>query len=64
MDQDATLSMEVGLSQGDIVLDGDPAPPTERGTAVPAFQPTARSGTVAHLINCWALVFFWIAVKN
>ena len=31
------LGMEVGLSPGDIVLDGDPAPPTERGTAAPTF---------------------------
>jgi len=29
--------MEVGLSPGDIVLDGDPAPLTERSTAVPFF---------------------------
>jgi len=27
------LGMEVGLSPGDIVLDGDPAPPMELGTA-------------------------------
>jgi len=27
------LGMEVGLDPGDIVLDGDPAHPTERGTA-------------------------------
>jgi len=27
------LGMEVGLDPGDNVLDGDPAPPTERGTA-------------------------------
>jgi len=27
MDQDATWNMEVGLGPGDIVLDGDPAPP-------------------------------------
>jgi len=30
-----TLGMDVGLGQGDIVLDGNPAPPTERGTAAP-----------------------------
>ena len=30
--------MEVGLGPGDIVLDGDPAPTTERGTAPPIFQ--------------------------
>ena len=29
------LGMEVGLGPGHIVLDGDPAPPTERGTAPP-----------------------------
>ena len=34
------LGMEVGLGSGDIVLDGDPAPPTERGTAAShTFQP-------------------------
>jgi len=27
------LGMGVGLSQGDFVLDGDPAPPEKRGTA-------------------------------
>ena len=32
MDQDATW-YGVGLGQGDIVLDGDPASPTERDTA-------------------------------
>jgi len=32
------LGMEVGLGLGDIVLDGDPAPP-ERGTAAPSFRP-------------------------
>jgi len=34
------LDAEVGLGPGDIVLDGDPAPPTERGTATsPTFRP-------------------------
>jgi len=32
------LGTEVGLSLGDIVLDGDPAPPRERGTAAPLFS--------------------------
>jgi len=32
------LSKEVGLGPGDIVLDGDPAPPRERGTAAPTFR--------------------------
>jgi len=30
------LGMEVGLIPGNIVFDGDPAPPTEMGTAAPA----------------------------
>jgi len=30
------LGMEVGLSPGDIVLDGDPSPPTERAMSVVA----------------------------
>ena len=32
------LGIEVGLSQADFVLDGDPAPPPKRGTA-PNFRP-------------------------
>jgi len=31
--------MEVGLGPSHIVLDGDPAAPTERGTAAPTFRP-------------------------
>jgi len=33
------LGVEVGLGPGDIVLDGDPPHPTERGTANPTFRP-------------------------
>jgi len=34
------LGMELGLGSGDIVLDGDPAPPMERDTAAsPLFSP-------------------------
>jgi len=33
-----SLGTEIGLGQGDIVLDGDPAPLT-RGTALPLFGP-------------------------
>jgi len=33
------LGKEVGLGLGDIVLDGDPAHPTERDTAAPTFGP-------------------------
>ena len=32
------LGTEVGLGPGDTVLDGDPAPPTEMGTATPHFS--------------------------
>jgi len=32
------LGTKVGLSTGDTILDGDPAPPTERGTAAPHFS--------------------------
>ena len=31
------LGMEVGLGPGDFVLDGDPAPPSKKGTAPPNF---------------------------
>jgi len=33
------LDIEVGLCLGDIVLDGHPAPPAERGTAAPTLWP-------------------------
>jgi len=54
------LGTEVGLGQGNIVLDVDPAPPTERGTAAPPhFSAHVYCGqTVAHLSNCRGLVFF------
>jgi len=32
------LGTEAGLGPGHIVLDGDPAPPTEKGTAAPHFS--------------------------
>jgi len=45
------LSREVGLGPGDLVLDGDPAPPP-RGTA-PQFSVHVYCGeTVAHLSYC------------
>jgi len=49
---------EVGLGPGDIVFDGDPATPTERGTATPLhFSAHVYCGqTVIHLSNCLALV--------
>jgi len=47
------LGTEVGLGPGDSVLDEDPAPPTERGTAAPHFWTHVYCGqTVAHLSNC------------
>ena len=52
------LGAEV-LGPGDIVLDGNPAPPsTERGTAAPPhFSARVYCGqTVAHPSNSWALV--------
>ena len=45
------LSMEVGLSPGDFVLDGDPAPSEKRGGA-PNFRPMSIVATVAHLSYC------------
>jgi len=35
-----SLDMEVGLGRGDFVLDGDPAPPPQKGgEALPIFGP-------------------------
>ena len=34
------LGTEVGLGPDDIMLDEDPAPHSERGTAAPTFRPT------------------------
>jgi len=52
------LDTEVGLGPGDIVLDGDPAVPTERGIAAPHFSAHVYCGqTVAHLSNCYELLF-------
>jgi len=33
------LGMQVGLGPGHIALDGDPAPPSQRGRAPPIFGP-------------------------
>jgi len=42
------LGTEVGLGPGDIVLDGDPAPPRKWAhQSPPTFRPIACSGTVA-----------------
>jgi len=44
--------MEADLGAGHIVLDGDPAPPHERGTAAPSFRTMSIVATVAHLSYC------------
>jgi len=47
------LAIELSLDPGDIVLDGDPAPPTETGTVAPHFLAHVYCGqTVAHLSKC------------
>jgi len=54
------LGMKVCLSPGDNVLHGDPASPTERGTAAPPAHVLAYvycGQMVAYLSNCWGLVF-------
>ena len=45
------LDTEIGLGPGDIVLDGDPAPPRKEAQQPPLFSPLC-SGTIAHLSNC------------
>jgi len=54
------LGTEVGLDPGDIVLDGDPAPPTEKGKAPPTFRPmsTVAKQVGAGLSNA---VLEWIS---
>ena len=45
----------IGLDSGDVVLDGDSAPP--KGDMPPNFSAHIHCGqTAAHLRNCWALV--------
>ena len=34
-----SLGMELGLGQGDFVLDGDHAPPSQKGAEPPNFRP-------------------------
>jgi len=47
------LGMEVRLGPGHTVLDGDPAPLPETGTAAPLFSTHVYCGqTVAHLSYC------------
>jgi len=51
------LGREVRLGPGDVMLDGDPAPPTKGGTAAPTFRPMSVvakrspvSATAEHLL--------------
>ena len=41
------LGMEVGLSPGDFVLDGDPAPPLQKGGGDPKFSAHVYCGQMA-----------------
>jgi len=65
MDQDAICCEGIGLEPGHIVLDGDPTPPTESGTATPYFSAHVCCGqTVAHLSNCRAVVLLFHKCKK
>jgi len=64
------LGAEVGLGQGDIVLDGEPAPPQGRGTANPSFRlmsilakwsPISATAELLYSLN---IVFMWLADKT
>ena len=47
------LGKDVGLGPGDIVLDGDPAPPKKGHSTPPPFLALVYCGqTVAHLSYC------------
>jgi len=48
-----SLDMDVVIGPGDIVLDGDPAPPTQKNAQNPQFLAHVYCGrTVAHLSYC------------
>ena len=50
--QDATWYGGIGLSPGDFVLDGDPAPYPKRGGAPPSFRPTSIVAKRLHRSRC------------
>ena len=50
MDQDE-LGMQVGLGPGHTVLDGDPAPPSQKGAEPPNFGPHICRGQMAGWIK-------------
>ena len=45
------LGMQLGLGTGHIVLGGDPAPPPQRGTALPQFSAHICCGQMAAWIK-------------
>jgi len=45
------LGREVGLSQSDIVLDGDPTPPPQKGGTAPKFSALVYCGQTAEWIK-------------
>ena len=58
------LGTVVGLGLGHIVLDGDPAPPPERGTAAPLFVVHVYCGqTVANLATMLSSLKFVKSVE-
>jgi len=50
--------MKVGLGPGHTVLDGDPAPPTERGTAAPHFSAHVTVAKRSPILATAMLLFF------
>ena len=50
-DQDMKLGMQAGLDPDHIVLDGDPAPPPQRGTAPTQFSTHICCGQMAAWIK-------------
>jgi len=52
------LGTEVGLGPGNIVLDGDPALPTERSTTAPTFWPLSVVAKWSSISATTELVFF------
>jgi len=55
------LRMEVGLGPSDIVLDGDPAPPTQRG---PAVLPNFLGPCLLWPIGCMDQDALWYADRS
>jgi len=54
------LHLLTGLGQGDIVLDGDPAPPTEKDTAAPTFRPISIVAKLSPISATAELLSFWL----